>query len=318
MADQGTPTPRRVSLFVPILLIAIGGIFLYANWHPTFDPWPIFLNYWPLILIFVGLGKIYDSWQRRQHPESPAGSSMGGTVAALALVVVLVALFWHGGRFNRWGGRSVYAMQHQSHSVDRLTAKTVRATLEMGAGELNLSGGSSHLLEADFDYRSSSGIPRVDYTVSGSTGDLRVSQDDSDSHIRTTSDNHWTLHFANDVPLEIKIEMGAGRGNLRLRDIQISRLNLDIGAGQVDIDLTGDRKSDLTADIEGGVGEANIRLPKNVGVIVNASGGLGTINAHGLKHDGDEYTNDLYGKSPVTIHLKVEGGVGTITLMQEQ
>jgi hypothetical protein len=145
---------------------------------------------------------------------------------------------------------------------------------------------------------------------------LRISQDD-ENQIHTSSDNHWTLHLANDVPLEIKIDMGAGHGNLRLRDIAVTRLNLDMGAGQVDVDLTGDRKSDLTADIEGGVGEANIRLPKNVGVIVHASGGLGTIDAHGLKHDGDEYTNELYGKSPVTIHLKVEGGVGRIVLTQE-
>lgn len=316
MAENSAP--RRASLVFPILLIAVGAIVLYSNWRPSFDPWPILWTYWPLILIFVGAGKIWDSWQRRQNPDSrTSGSGMGASLGAVAFVVVLVALLWHGKRFNHWRGGTVYAMQHQSHTVDRLNAKSVRATLDMGAGELNLSGGSSHLLESDFDYRSSSRAPRVDYSVSGTTGDLHISQDDTDSHIRTTTDNHWTLHFANDIPLEIKIDMGAGRGNLRLRDIDVTRLNLDMGAGQVDVDLTGDRKSDLTADIEGGVGEANIRLPKNVGVIVNASGGIGTINAHGLKHDGDEYTNDLYGKSPVTIHLKVEGGVGTITLTQE-
>jgi CYTH domain-containing protein len=316
MAQEGAP--RRISLFAPILLIAIGSIFLYANWHPNFEPWPIFRDYWPLILIFVGLGKIYDSWQRSKHPESPVGSSIGGTGAAIVLVIVLVVLLSHGRRFGPWRNSTVYAMQHQSHTVDVQNAKTVRATLDMGAGELNLSGGSSHLLESDFEYRSSSGSPRVDYSVSGTVGDLRISQDDSESHIRTTTDNHWTLHFANDIPLEIKIDMGAGRSNLRLRDIDVTRLNLDMGAGQVDVDLTGDRKSDLTADIEGGVGQANIRLPKNVGVIVNASGGLGTISARGLKHDGDEYTNELYGKSPVTVHVKVSGGVGTITLTEEQ
>jgi CYTH domain-containing protein len=316
MAENGAP--RRASLVFPILLITVGAIVLYSNWRPSFDPWPILWTYWPLILIFVGAGKIWDSWQRRQNPETrTSGSAMGASLGAIVFVIVLVALLWHGKRFNHWRSGTVYAMQHQSHTVDRLNAKSVRATLDMGAGELNLSGGSSHLLESDFDYRSSSGAPIVDYTVSGTTGDLRISQEDTDSHIRTTTDNHWTLHFANDIPLEIKIDMGAGRGNLRLRDIDVTRLNLDMGAGQVDVDLTGDRKSDLTADIEGGVGEANIRLPKNVGVIVNASGGLGTISAHGLKHDGDEYTNDLYGKSPVTIHLKVAGGVGTITLTQE-
>jgi len=85
----------------------------------------------------------------------------------------------------------------------------------------------------------------------------------------------------------------------------------------MDVDLTGDRKTDLTADIEGGVGQANIRLPKNVGVIAHASGGIGSINVRGLKHDGDSYINDAYGKSPATIHLKVEGGIGEITLTQE-
>ncbi len=315
---QNVP-PRSVSLVFPILLIAIGGIILYSNWQPAFDPWPIFWTYWPLILIFIGAGKIYDSWQRRKNPDAATGgSSIGSSIGAILFVLVLLALLVSGRRFNRWRGGTVYAMQHQSRTVDRGDVKNVRATLEMGAGDINLSGGASHLLEADFDYRSSSGTPKVDYSISGTTGDLRISQDDNDSHIRTSSDNHWTLHLANDIPLEIKIDMGAGRGNLRLRDIDVSRLNLDMGAGQVDVDLTGDRKSDLTADIEGGVGEANIRLPKNVGVIVHASGGLGTIDAGGLKHDGDEYTNEMYGKSPVTIHLKVEGGVGRIVLSEEQ
>jgi hypothetical protein len=309
-------TPRRSSLVFPILLIAVGAIILYSNWRPSFDPWPILWTYWPLILIFLGAGKIYDSWQRQKNPDAPSGSSLGATVGAVAFVIVLVVLLGSGRRLNRWRGGTVYAMQHQSRTVDRGDVKNVRATVEMGAGDINLSGGSSHLLEADFDYRSSSGTPKVDYSISGTTGDLRISQDDNDNHIRTTSDNHWTLHLANDVPLEIKIDMGAGRGNLRLRDIEVTRLNLNMGAGQVDIDLTGDRKSDLTADIEGGVGEANIRLPKNIGVIVHATGGIGTIDAHGLKHDGDEYTNELYGKSSMTIHLKVEGGVGRIVLTQ--
>ncbi len=318
MPDEGTPAPRRISLFAPILLIAIGSIFLYANWHPNFDVWPIFRDYWPLLLIFIGLGKIFDNWQRSKHPDARANYSVGGTIAALALVGVLLLLFSHGGRLHRWrGSNTVYAMQHQSRSVDKLNAKTVHVALEMNAGELNLSGGSSHLAEADFDYRSASGAPKVEYSVAGTTGDLRITQDNSEDHIHTTTDNNWTVHFANDVPLEIKIDMGAGRGNLRLRDIDVTRLNLDIGAGQVDVDLTGDRKSDLTADIEGGVGTASIRLPKNVGVIVTATGGLGTINAHGLKHDGDQYMNEMYGKSPVTIHLKVEGGVGTISLTEE-
>ena len=313
--DRG---PRRTSLVFPILLIALGGIFLYSNWHPFFDPWPILWTYWPLILIFIGLGTIWDHWRRRQNPDVPAGSSAGASLGAIAFIIILILLLGHGRNYRRWrGSSSDYSMQHMSRIVDRQNAKSVRVSLDMGAGDLDLSGGSSHLLEADFDYRSSAGAPQVDFSVSGTTGDLNITQQDTEKHFGSTSDNHWTLHLANDIPLEIKIDMGAGRGNLRLRDINVTRLNLDMGAGQVDVDLTGDRKSDLTADIEGGVGEANIRLPKNIGVLVHASGGIGSIEAPGLNHDGDEYTNALYGKSPITLRLKVEGGVGTIRLTQE-
>jgi len=125
------------------------------------------------------------------------------------------------------------------------------------------------------------------------------------------------LRFGDSVPLDLKIDMGAGQGNLRLRGVPLTKLELNIGAGRVDADLTGDRKEDLTADIEGGVGEADIRLPKNVGVIVQASGGIGRLDTDGLEHQGGSYVNAAYGKSPATIHLKVEGGIGHIILRLE-
>jgi hypothetical protein len=41
------------------------------------------------------------------------------------------------------------------------------------------------------------------------------------------------------------------------------------------------------------------------------------VTAHGMRHDDDEYTNEAYGKTPATIRLKVQGGVGQITLIEE-
>jgi hypothetical protein len=111
--------------------------------------------------------------------------------------------------------------------------------------------------------------------------------------------------------------MGAGDGRFHLRDVQLTNLNLQMGAGRVDVDLTGDRKQDLNADIEGGVGQATIHLPRNVGVIASASGGIGAVTARGLNHDGDDYVNDVYGKTPATIRLRVQGGVGHVNLLLE-
>jgi hypothetical protein len=307
---------ERPPLAVPIILIVIGALFLYANYRPAFDPWAILRTYWPLILIFVGLGKMWDATRRRQNPDAPPGSSVGLTVGMLALVLVLIALLWHGRAFSREHHYAASA-SHATRTVERQGAQSAHASLEVGAGQLTISGGSSHLMDADFNYSESYDSPRVDYTVTNGVGQLSVSQDGESTHFVGVSHNEWNLRFSNEVPLELKIDMGAGQGQLRLRDVPVTRLDLEIGAGQVEVDLTGDRKKDLDADIEGGVGQATIRLPKNVGVIAQASGGIGAVSAHGLKHDGDEYTNDAYGKTPATIHLKVQGGVGEVNLVQE-
>jgi hypothetical protein len=313
MAQDGNP--RRVSLVVPIMLITIGVLFLVRNWRPGFDPLPILWTYWPLILIFIGVGKIWDSLQRSRNPGAPPSISIGATVGTFAFVLVLVVLLWHGRSFSRSHG--LYSgSQHNTQTVNLQGAKSAHARLEMGAGQLIINGGAMHLLDADFTYSDSFDAPRVDYSVAGGVGQLNISQDSHSVHFGR-SQNDWNLHFSKDIPLELKVDMGAGQGNLHFRDVPLTRLDLNLGAGQMNVDFTGDRKTDLTADIEGGVGQADILLPKNIGVIAHASGGIGSIDVHGLKHDGDSYTNDAYGKSPVTIHLKVEGGIGQITLTQE-
>jgi hypothetical protein len=315
MADGRSP--RRTSLVLPIVLVTIGAMFLYANWRPAFDPWPILRTYWPLILIFVGLGKMWDVTRARQNPDGTPRSSvsLGPTFGALAFVLVLVVLFWHGRAFTRDRHYSS-DLQHQSRTVDLQGAKSVDVSLETSAGEFNISGGSSHLLDADFNYSGSYETPRVDYNVADAVGHLNISQDSGGTHFGTTH-NQWNLHFSNEVPLELKVQMGAGRGQLHLRDMPVTRLEMSMGAGQADLDLTGDRKNDLVANLEGGVGQVTIRLPRKVGVVVRASGGIGAVEAHGLRHEDGEYTNEAYGKTPATIRLTVQGGVGQITLIEE-
>jgi uncharacterized protein DUF2154/cell wall-active antibiotic response 4TMS protein YvqF len=313
MTQEGSP--RRVSLVIPIILITLGALFLIQNWRPAFDPWSILGDYWPLILIFVGLGMVWDNMRRSRNPNATGGISVGSTMGVLAFVLVLIFVLARGHSFSRRHGFSS-SSNHTSQTVDLQGAKSAHAKLDMGAGQLNISSGMNHLLDADFTFSGSFEEPRVDYHVQDSVGQLNISQESHTVHFGN-SRNEWNLHFNKDVPLELRIDMGAGQGNLHFRDIPLTRLDLNLGAGQVDVDLTGDRKTDLTADIEGGVGQANIRLPRNVGVMAHASGGIGSISAHGLKRDGDAYTNEAYGKSPATIHLKVSGGIGEIVLTEE-
>ena len=52
-------------------------------------------------------------------------------------------------------------MQRESKSVDPQTAEPVRANLQMGAEELNLTGGADKLMESDFSYNVADWKPKV-------------------------------------------------------------------------------------------------------------------------------------------------------------
>jgi predicted membrane protein len=116
----------------------------------------------------------------------------------------------------------------------------------------------------------------------------------------------------------MNVQIGAGSSNLRLQGLAVKNLDVQAGVGQLNLDLTGPRKSDLHVDIHGGVGTAVIHLPTDVGVRVHASGGIGSVSPHGLTREGDDYVNDVFGKTAATIELTIEGGIGSVSLQAGQ
>lgn len=311
---------RSTSVVFPLLLIAFGLMMLLWRWLPFFDPWPVLWKYWPLLLILVGAGMFWDRAQRRNDPEGAPSIPVGSTVGTVLFLVILAYLLWHGRAFARhdWmdiSGSSA-AHSHQAQVVDLKDAKAVRVVVHMPAGQLSIQGGAEHLMEADFYQGAAWSVPSVDYHVDNRFGTLTIDQQ-SASEFVGHSDNTWKLKLSSQVPLDLEVDVGAGKSDLNLAKIDLTKLELNVGAGQANVDLTGERMKDLQAEIHGGVGEAIVRLPKNIGVVATAHGGLGSIDVHGLKEEDGEYVNAAYGKSPNTLRLTVEGGIGHIKLEQE-
>jgi N-terminal domain of toast_rack, DUF2154/Domain of unknown function (DUF5668) len=316
------PDDRRVarsSVVVPLLLIGVGVLFLLSRWYPDFDPWPVLWKYWPLLLIFIGLGMFWDAAQRRSDPQRAPAFPVGSTIGTLVFVIVFGFLVWHvraiahrDWNVSAGSGRH----EHETKMVELRGAKAVRMTVHMPAGELHIEGGATQLMEGDFYQGASWAAPSVEYEVREGIGSLSVTQESSNT-VMTHSDNNWKLKVTDQVPLDLEVDVGAGKGDLNLSKVDLTRMKLNIGAGQATVDLTGERAKDLEAEIQGGVGEAIVRLPKNIGVVATVHGGLGSVDVHGLKEEDGEYTNAAYGKAPNTIHLTVEGGIGHIKLDQE-
>jgi hypothetical protein len=251
-----------------------------------------------------------------------------------SLLVIVVVLFAATGCDS---GARVGDLQTKSETVELGGAESVSVEIEMGAGELDVSGGAGELLEATFTYNVDELEPEVTYSDSK----LMVQHDDVKEGIGTFFDlddyrNEWDLRFNENVPMEMSIDMGAGRTDLKLGSLALTRLDInagagdvdldlsgsqsliqldyDMGAGRVTLDLTGNWQDDLDATIRGGVGELTLRLPRDVGVRVEVDTGIGSVDASGLTKDGDTYTNDAYGESDVTLRISIDAGVGKINL----
>jgi len=319
MSQQGRT--RSGSVVFPLLLIAIGVMFLLWRWLPDFDPFPVLWKYWPLFLILVGAGMIWDSVQRHRDPQTAPAFPIGSMLGTLSFLALLATLLWsyHHSHRRAWTNWDVVSTGHNAHSqktVNLQGAKAVRVHLEMPAGELRFEGGAQQLLEAEFWHSETWGDTEVDYNVENGVGSLEIMQEKG-GQLVGRSENIWSLKVNDTIPLDLNVDVGAGKGDFHLAKVNLTGLELNIGAGQATVDLTGERGKDLQAEIHGGVGEAIVRLPKNIGVVATVHGGLGSVDVRGLKEEDGQYINAAYGKSPNTIRLTVEGGIGHIRLEQE-
>jgi len=208
----------------------------------------------------------------------------------------------------------VGALRTESQTVELGDAKSVRVEINMGAGDLEVTGGADKLLEADFTYNVDKLKPEVKYT----NGTLVVRQPDSNglSALQGITDfrNEWSLRLSDGVPMDLHVDLGAGASNLKLAGLSLTGLDVSLGAGEYTIDLSGDWVRDLDVTIDAGAANISLRLPRDVGVRVTLEAGPNTIDATGLTQDGNVYTNAVYGVSEMTLRVDVQAGIGSVNL----
>jgi len=157
-----------------------------------------------------------------------------------------------GGACSTQGGgtqQQVGKMKSESKSVDPKDAQSARARLEMGAGELNLTGGADRLMEADFSYNVADWKPKVSYDVSGKKGELIVKQGSAnDGNLSGGARNEWDIGMNDELPTDLVVRLGAGESNLDLDSLTLTGVDLHMGAGKTTVDLSGDyaREFDTT------------------------------------------------------------------------
>ena len=211
--------------------------------------------------------------------------------------------------------RTSYArpLLHVSKAIELDKAEMVRVEMRMGAGELNVEGGSPRLLDADFSFSTPEQEPLVRYEDGSFRGRLTIAEPRV-RHFGSSRRYEWKLHLNNDVPLDVVTHLGAGNAEMNLGALNLRGIEVHMGVGNLDMDLRGNPKRDYDVEIHGGVGNATVRLPNGVGIVANARGGIGNVDAEGLEKHNGRWVSPQHEDAKVTVHLDVRGGVGNITL----
>src|SRR5208283_5188186 len=204
-------------------------------------------------------------------------------------------------------------LQYDSFHLDRDRSEVVKVNLNMGAGKLQVGSGTEKLLQAYFTYN----VPRWKPVVQYDAGVLTIDQGKTE-HVNFQPGQikyDWDLRFSRETALDFGVNFGAGEAQLDLGSLNLRGVNVQMGVGQLNLDLRGRPQHDYDVHIEGGIGEAIVRLPADAGVYADASGGIGEVKARGLRKQGDHWENDAYPTAKVKVHVNVQGGIGSITLI---
>jgi hypothetical protein len=206
--------------------------------------------------------------------------------------------------------------QTANWDVDRSTAETVRADVQMTAGKLHVQGGGTKLLTGSFRYSDSVGRPVTRSESTGSQQRIAIESPNSQTSLGR-SENEWNLQFGSDTPIDMNVSLKAGEADLDLSHVPLQKLEVRMAAGQLQLNLAGTYPKDLPVQVSGGAGETKIRLPRQMGVVVDATVGIGGINANGFSKRDGKYYNDAYAEGKPAIRVHAQGGVGEITLILE-
>ncbi len=133
---------RRRSLTGPLLLLLVGGLFLWRNLHPEAPVFDLVAEYWPFLLIAWGLIRLIEVIVWRH--EGWRHGFTGGEVVLVILICIAGSGIWtahhHGMRFNLgspefWGTQFEYPVTAHAPATG-----AVRVVFENPRGNITVTG----------------------------------------------------------------------------------------------------------------------------------------------------------------------------------
>lgn len=149
-------------------------------------------------------------------------------------------------------------------------------------------------------------------------GSVELEQDTSYGMPWLHRESAWTLGLTTEVPLDLRIEAGASRTRLDLRETRLRRLEVKTGASDTTVILP--QAAGMT-DVKAEAGAASLTfiVPGGVAARIRSSVALGSVKVDESRFPrfGNDYQSADYGSAANRVDLDINGGVGTVRVQGE-
>jgi len=121
-----------------------------------------------------------------------------------------------------------------------------------------------------------------------------------------------------ELATDINVVLGAGKGEIDLKRLNIGKLNTQVGAGKLDITLDGDAiPTDLSIDL--GAGSMVLNIPKDVAYTLSYDLGVGEITENGNEiatflGKNSDFNSENYDSAEKKITIVARVGVGSLEI----
>ena len=264
---------RRRSLTGPLLLLIVGGLFLWRNLHPETEVFDLLAQYWPFLLIGWGLLRLVEVafWR-----DSRQGGFTGGEIVLVILVCSAGSLVWaareNGIHFNSrglnwWGSSYDYQVDAKlaAGSAKRIVFENPRGSIKVvgtDTTEVAVTGHKSVRAYSRVDADKTNDVTPVEIVPQGDRLLIRSNQDRSPNNQQISDDLEVT------VPRGVSVEASGRYG-----DYEISNVTGDL-------ELSSDRGDVRLSKVDG-----NVRLTIGRSDLIRAVDMKGRLDLQGSGAD---------------------------------
>jgi hypothetical protein len=222
---------KRASLVAPLLLIAVGALFLARNLYPELPLYDYIARFWPYVLILWGALRVIEIlyWANTSKPLPARGISGGEWV--LIVLLCLVGMGMHTARTFVWewpgripwsGVRVIGERFDYPVSAERATSKAPRVEIEDFHGDVQITGSDADEVKVT-GRKSVRALDKDQADQADRNSSVEITGDASEIRVRLRTPNGFGPEVS--ASLEIAVPKGAS--------VEAKRRDGDVHIGNV-------------------------------------------------------------------------------------